>query len=58
LVAPTVVTVLIAAFCWDYLPAVTFNAKLIQIIFVSLAALTVPHMIILSVTGFVVWNKD
>jgi beta-carotene 15,15'-dioxygenase len=58
LIAPTVVTLFIAALCWHFLPAVTFNAKLIQIIFVSLAALTLPHMIILYVTGFAVWNKD
>ncbi len=57
LVVPTLATLLIAAFCWSFLPATTFNAQLIQIIFVSLAALTLPHMIILHATGFVFWNK-
>jgi len=57
LIAPTVATLLIAALGWNYLPAATVNAQLIQIIFVSLAALTLPHMIILYATGFVFWQK-
>jgi beta-carotene 15,15'-dioxygenase len=57
LVAPSVATIIIAALCWNFLPAATLNGQLIQIIFVSLAALTLPHMLILYLSGFVFWNK-
>jgi Brp/Blh family beta-carotene 15,15'-monooxygenase len=45
--APTVVaTLLLAAVLWYFLPAAKLSNRVLEIIFIGLAALTVPHMLL------------
>jgi Brp/Blh family beta-carotene 15,15'-monooxygenase len=46
--APIVATAVLMAFAWYGLKAVTIEAHLIQWLFISLAALTVPHMLLVD----------
>ena len=57
LVFPTIFVFIAAAFCWPLLQNQAPNIKLIQLLFVTLAALTVPHMLLLYLSGFTTWIK-
>ena len=57
LTLPTFFVLIAAAFCWPLLQNQAFDIKLIQLLFVTLAALTVPHMLLLYLSGFTTWIK-
>lgn len=57
LIFPTLMVIVVASFCWSLLQTQTLETKLIQLVFVSLAALTLPHMVLLYLSGFTVWKK-
>ena len=49
-VAPTVgATLVFAALLWRFLPAEHFTSHVLQIVFIGLAALTVPHMLLTEI---------
>jgi Brp/Blh family beta-carotene 15,15'-monooxygenase len=47
-VAPMVIVLAVAAACWLLLSRVQVDARILQILFVGLAALTVPHMLLVE----------
>ena len=49
--------VVLSAAAWVWLPERTLNARLVQIIFVGLAALTVPHMVLVEPVRVRGWLK-
>ena len=57
LTLPTLFVLIAAAFCWPLLQNQAINIKLMQLLFVTLAALTVPHMLLLYLSGFTAWIK-
>ena len=57
LTLPTFAVLIAAAFCWPLLQNQAFDIKLIQLLFVTLAALTLPHMLLLYLSGFTTWIK-
>ena len=57
LILPTFSVLIAAAFCWPLLQNPAFDIKLIQLLFVTLAALTLPHMLLLYLSGFTTWVK-
>ena len=57
LTLPTFFVLIAAVFCWPLLQNQAFDIKLIQLLFVMLAALTVPHMLLLYLSGFTTWIK-
>lgn len=57
LTVPTLAVFAAAYFFWYFMRPSTIDAALVKIIFVALAALTVPHMILLSKSGFTKWVK-
>lgn len=54
---PMLVTGLIAIAGWQFLPALDFYTRLVQLVFVGLAALTVPHMILVERVRFSGWTR-
>lgn len=58
LILPTLFVFIVAVICWHLLKSQTFDTKLIQLLFVTLAALTVPHMLLLYLSGFTSWIKS
>jgi Brp/Blh family beta-carotene 15,15'-monooxygenase len=57
LIVPTVAVLVAAYFLWHLMRPTAVDDALVQIIFVALAALTVPHMLLLSKSGFSNWLK-
>ena len=54
---PTLFVFITAAFCWPLLKNQATDIKMVQLLFVTLAALTVPHMLLLYLSGFTTWLK-
>ena len=57
LILPTLFVFIAALMCWPSLQNQAIDIKLIQLLFVTLAALTVPHMLLLYLSGFTSWIK-
>ncbi|MEY3882806.1 MAG: hypothetical protein RIS87_109 [Pseudomonadota bacterium] len=57
LIAPTLAVLVAAYFFWHFMRPSAIDAAIVKMIFVALAALTVPHMILLSKSGFTRWVK-
>ena len=57
LTLPTFSVLIAAVFCWPLSQNQAFDTKLIQLLFVTLAALTLPHMLLLYLSGFTTWIK-
>ncbi len=58
LILPTFFVLISAAVCWPFLKNQSTDIKTIQLLFVTLAALTVPHMLLLNLSGFTTWIKN
>ncbi len=54
---PMLVTGLLAIAGWQFLQASDFYVRLVQLVFVGLAALTVPHMILVERVRFSSWTE-
>ncbi len=54
---PMLVTGLLTIAGWQFLQTSDFYARLVQLVFVGLAALTVPHMILVERVRFSGWTK-
>ncbi len=50
--APMLVVVIASAVCWQYLGNTPFDMRIVRILFVGLAALTVPHMVLVERARF------
>lgn len=57
LIIPTTIVFIVGFTVWKNIMPSSIDASLIKIIFVTLAALTVPHMILLEKSGFSNWIK-
>lgn len=58
LIIPTLIVFGVGYMVWKNMTLTSIDAGLIQIVFVTLAALTVPHMMLLNKTGFSDWIKQ
>lgn len=54
---PMLVTGLLTIAGWQFLQASDFDIRLVQLVFVGLAALTVPHMILVERVRFSGWTR-
>ena len=57
LIIPTLIVFAVGYMVWKNMPVSSIDSSLIKIIFVTLAALTVPHMMLLEKSGFSDWIK-
>lgn len=57
LIVPTVAVLVVAYFLWYLMRPTSIDEALVKIILVALAALTLPHMLLLSKSGFSKWLK-
>lgn len=57
LTIPTIAVLGAAYFFWHFMHPASIDAAFVKIVFVALAALTVPHMLLLSKSGFTTWIK-
>ena len=57
LIIPTLIVFAVGYMVWKNMPVSSIDSSLIKIIFVTLAALTVPHMMLLEKSGFSNWIK-
>ena len=57
LIIPTLIVFAVGYIVWKNMPVSSIDSSLIKIIFVTLAALTVPHMMLLEKSGFSNWIK-
>lgn len=57
LIIPTLIVFAVGYIVWKNMPVSSIDSSLIKIIFVTLAALTVPHMMLLKKSGFSNWIK-
>ena len=57
LIIPTLVVFSVGYLVWQNMTVTSIDAGLIQIVFVTLAALTVPHMLLLQKSEFSNWIK-
>lgn len=57
LLIPTLIVFAVGYMVWKNMTLTSVDAGLIQIVFVTLAALTVPHMMLLQKSGFLDWIK-
>ena len=57
LIIPTIVVFGVGYMVWKHMNVSSIDAGLIKIVFVTLAALTVPHMMLLEKSGFSNWIK-
>jgi beta-carotene 15,15'-dioxygenase len=57
LLIPTLIVFAVGYMVWRNMTVTSIDAGLIKIIFVMLAALTVPHMMLLQKSGFLNWIK-
>jgi beta-carotene 15,15'-dioxygenase len=57
LIIPTLVVFIVGVMVWKNMMPSSIDAGLIKIVFVTLAALTVPHMMLLEKSGFSNWIK-
>ncbi len=55
--APMIAVILAAVFAWRFLGNTPVDARIIQIVFVGLAALTVPHMALVEQVRISHWRK-
>jgi len=53
---PTVLVFAIAAGAWWFLRTASLDARMVQLIFVGLAAVTVPHMVVIERVRFAGWQ--
>ena len=55
--APMIAVIIAAVFAWRFLGNTPVDARIIQIVFVGLAALTVPHMALVEQVRISNWRK-
>jgi beta-carotene 15,15'-dioxygenase len=55
--APTAVCAATGLALWPSLGALTFDAAIVRVLFVGLAALTVPHMVLIERVRFTDWGR-
>ena len=57
LTIPTIIVCIVAAFALPWLQMSSLDIQLLQLLFAVLAALTLPHMLLLQLSGFNAWIK-